>query len=41
MLCQIVDEVIHLYRSDGKPLPAPISGCDSTNGLEASTHWAD
>ena len=30
-LCQIVDEVIHLYRVDGKPLPRPTtqySGCD-------------
>ncbi len=30
-LRQIVDEVIHLYRVDGKPLPPPTtqySGCD-------------
>ena len=30
-LCRIVDEVIHLYRVDGKPLPPPTSqysSCD-------------
>ena len=30
-LCRIVDEVIDLYRVDGKPLPPPTirySGCD-------------
>ncbi len=33
-LCQIVDEVIHLYRSDGKPLPPPTSGHDIANRVE-------
>ncbi len=28
-LCDIVDEVIELYREDGKPLPPPTAG----NGL--------
>ncbi len=25
-LCQIVDEAIHLYQVDGKPLPPPTAG---------------
>ncbi len=25
-LCQIVDEMIDLYESEGKPLPAPLTG---------------
>jgi predicted RNase H-like HicB family nuclease len=27
-LCEIVDEVIDLYKSDGKELPLPTAGCD-------------
>ena len=27
-LCEIVDEVIELYKKDGKPLPPPTSGKD-------------
>ena len=27
-LCQMVDEVIELYREDGKPLPSATSGRD-------------
>ena len=34
-LCQIVDEAIELYRSDGKPLPPPTSGRDLVNKLGA------
>ena len=33
-LCTIVDEVITLYRKDGKPLPAPTSGRDYANKLQ-------
>ena len=32
-LCQVVDEVIELYRSDGKPLPPATSGQDLANRL--------
>ena len=34
-LCTIVDEAIALYRKDGKPLPAPTSGRDYANKLQA------
>ena len=27
-LCRIVEEVVALYRVDGKPLPPATSGCD-------------
>ena len=40
-LCQIVEEAIHLYRSDGKPLPPPTSGRDIANRLEALTDPVD
>lgn len=33
-LCQIVDEVIELYKADGKPLPPPTSGKDYANRLQ-------
>ncbi|MBK5963783.1 hypothetical protein CCR95_06720 [Thiocystis minor] len=33
-LCQVVDEVIDLYRHDGKPLPAPTAGQDLANRLQ-------
>ncbi|MFZ1102425.1 MAG: type II toxin-antitoxin system HicB family antitoxin [Hyphomicrobiaceae bacterium] len=32
-LCQIVEEVIDLYRQDGKPLPPPTAGRDLTSRL--------
>lgn len=32
-LCQIVDEIIELYRHDGKPLPKPTAGYDLVNRL--------
>ena len=35
-LCQIVDEVIKLYRADGKPLPPATSGRDLVNTLGAA-----
>lgn len=25
-LCDIIDETIHLYQEDGKPLPVPMTG---------------
>lgn len=33
-LCQIVEEVITLYRKDGKPLPPPTSGRDLANRMQ-------
>lgn len=33
-LCQIVDEVIELYRQDGKQLPPPTAGHDLANRLQ-------
>ena len=27
-LCQVVEEVVALYRADGKPLPPPTAGRD-------------
>lgn len=36
-LCQIVDEVLELYREDGKSLPAPTAGRgDANRMLEAA-----
>jgi predicted RNase H-like HicB family nuclease len=32
-LCEIVDEVIELYKKDGKPLPPPTSGKDYANSM--------
>jgi predicted RNase H-like HicB family nuclease len=32
-LCQIVDEVLELYREDGKSLPAPTSGREYANRM--------
>ena len=34
-LCQLVDETIELYRSDGKELPAPLSGREFVNAMQA------
>jgi len=33
-LCQIVAETIEIYRQDGKPLPAPLSGQQFVNALQ-------
>jgi predicted RNase H-like HicB family nuclease len=33
-LCKIVDEVLALYRADGRPLPPPTSGRDLANKLQ-------
>lgn len=33
-LCQIVEEIIELYRTDGKPLPPPTSGRDYANKMQ-------
>jgi predicted RNase H-like HicB family nuclease len=33
-LCEIVDEVIELYRKGDKPLPAPTSGRDFANRMQ-------
>jgi predicted RNase H-like HicB family nuclease len=33
-LCQIVEEAIALYRSDGRPLPPPTSGRDFANKMQ-------
>lgn len=33
-LCQIVDEVIELYKKEGKPLPPPTAGRDLANSLQ-------
>lgn len=33
-LCVIVDEVAELYRRDGKPLPASLSGRELVNALQ-------
>jgi predicted RNase H-like HicB family nuclease len=30
-LCQIVEEVVDVYRRDGRPLPPPTSGRDFVN----------
>ncbi len=32
-LCEIVDEVIELFREDGKPLPPPTAGNGRAEGL--------
>lgn len=33
-LCDIVDEVLDLYRADGRPLPPPTAGRDLANKLQ-------
>jgi predicted RNase H-like HicB family nuclease len=33
-LCRIVDEVIDLYRKDGKPLPPSTAGRDFVNKMQ-------
>jgi len=32
-LCETVDEMIELYKKDGKPLPPPTSGKDYANRM--------
>ena len=34
-LCGTVDATLELYKQDGKPLPAPTSGRDFANMLQA------
>ncbi len=36
-LCEIVEETIQLYHSEGKPLPPPTSGYDLVNTLARMT----
>jgi len=33
-LCQIVDEMIDLYKKEGKKLPKPLSGREFVNALQ-------
>lgn len=33
-LCQIVDEVVELYRREGKALPQPTAGRDFANKMQ-------
>jgi predicted RNase H-like HicB family nuclease len=33
-LCELVDESIELYRREGKPLPAAMSGRDFVNAMQ-------
>ena len=33
-LCQVVDEVIELYKRDGRPLPPPTAGQDFANKMQ-------
>jgi hypothetical protein len=33
-LCRVVDELIELYKQDGKPLPASTAGHDLANKLQ-------
>ena len=35
-LCEIVEEVIALYRADGKPLPPSTTGSDLANRLRGA-----
>jgi predicted RNase H-like HicB family nuclease len=34
-LCRTVDEVIEIYRKEGKPLPPPTSGRDYANKMQS------
>lgn len=34
-LCEIVEETTRLYEKDGKPLPAPMSGREFVNAMQA------
>jgi hypothetical protein len=33
-LCKIVEEIIDLYESDGKPIPPPMSGKEFINAMQ-------
>jgi predicted RNase H-like HicB family nuclease len=33
-LCQIVEEMIQLYKRDGKSLPTPLSGKEFVNAMQ-------
>ncbi|MFQ6002435.1 MAG: hypothetical protein ACE5KJ_01680 [Candidatus Zixiibacteriota bacterium] len=33
-LCQIVEEMIELYKQDGKSLPPPLSGKEFVNAMQ-------
>jgi predicted RNase H-like HicB family nuclease len=33
-LCEIVDEILELYRKDGRPLPLATSGRDFVNRMQ-------
>ena len=33
-LCRLVDETLELYRTDGTPLPLPMSGRQFVNALQ-------
>jgi len=33
-LCRIVENAITLYKTDGRPLPAPTSGRDFANKMQ-------
>ncbi len=33
-LCQVVEEAIELYRTEGRPLPPPTSGRDLANKMQ-------
>jgi len=33
-LCEIVEEVLAIYRADGRPLPPPTAGRDLANKLQ-------
>ncbi len=33
-LCQIVEEMIELYKQDGKPLPLQLSGKEFVNAMQ-------
>lgn len=33
-LCQIVEETVEIYKQDGKPLPAPLSGKEFVNAMQ-------
>ena len=33
-LCEIVEETIHIYQQEGKPLPVPMSGREFVNALQ-------
>ncbi|MGH7180769.1 MAG: hypothetical protein ACREJN_02190 [Nitrospiraceae bacterium] len=35
-LCQVVEEAIALYRTDGKALPLPTSGRDFANKMQVA-----